>query len=148
MPWIRVWLHFVWSTHQREPLLTDNVRSRVFEHIKVNARKKGIFIDTLGGHLDHVHCLVSLGANQSIEQIMQLLKGESSFWINKNKLTQSKFSWQDDYWAVSVSESHLKALRNYIFNQEDHHRKEAFSKEIEDFMNKYGWKLVSENNHQ
>jgi len=79
---------------------------------------------------------------------VQLIKGESSFWINKNKLTHSKFSWQDDYWAVSVSESHLKALRNYIFTQEDHHRKEAFSKEIEDFMNKYGWKLVSENNHQ
>jgi len=72
-----------------------------------------------------------------------LIKGESSFWINKNKLTQNKFSWQDDYWAVSVSESHLQATRNYILSQEEHHRKKSFAQEIEEFMNKYGWQPAS-----
>jgi len=60
---------------------------------------------------------------------MQLIKGESSFWINKNKLTQSKFEWQDEYFAVAVSESMLENVRNYIRNQEDHHKKKTFNQE-------------------
>jgi len=61
---------------------------------------------------------------------LQLIKGESSFWINKNKLTQSKFEWQDEYFAVAVSESMLEKVRNYIKNQEDHHKKKTFNHEF------------------
>src|SRR5215831_17654408 len=107
MPWIKVWLHFVWSTKDRHPYLTNEIRKRVFEHIKQNAHEKGIFIDFINGYLEHVHCLVSLGTDQSLERIMQLIKGESSFWINKNKLTRTHFAWQDEYFVVSVSESSL-----------------------------------------
>jgi putative transposase len=85
-----------------------------------------------------------LNRNQTIAEVVQLIKGESSYWINKNKLTQNKFSWQDDYWAVSVSESHIPATRNYISNQEGHHQKKTFVEEIEEFMNKYGWNYIHE----
>ena len=95
MPWVRVWLHFVWATKDRQPYLTDEIRGKVFAHIRENARAKGIYIDFMNGWRDHVHCLVSLGTDQTLEKIMQLLKGESSFWINKNKLTKMKFEWQD-----------------------------------------------------
>lgn len=55
----------------------------MWEHIRANARQKGIFIDFINGHEDHCHCLISLGPDQTIQKTMQLIKGESSFWMNK-----------------------------------------------------------------
>ena len=89
MPWVRVWIHFVWSTKNREPYLDDEIRQEVFAHIRKNARAKNTHIDSINGHVDHVHCLVSLGTDQTIEKIMQLIKGESSFWINKSGLCKT-----------------------------------------------------------
>lgn len=74
-----------------------------------------------------------------MQKIMQLIKGESSFWINKNQLTKEKFEWQDEYFAVSVSESQLYRVRNYIKNQEQHHRKKTFQEEYDEFIAKYGF---------
>jgi putative transposase len=79
-----------------------------------------------------------LGATQSLSKVTNLIKGESSFWINKNSLVKEKFVWQDDYWAVSVSESQISAVRNYIHSQELHHNKVLFDNEISLFIEKYG----------
>jgi putative transposase len=68
---------------------------------------------------------------------MQLIKGECPFWINKEKLTKSKFEWANEYFAVSVSESILDRVRAYIDNQEEHHKKITFEQEYEDFIRKY-----------
>ncbi len=70
---------------------------------------------------------------------MQLLKGESSFWINKNHLCKTRFEWQDEYFAVSVSESTLESVRKYIANQEVHHRTKSFDAEFEDFLKRAGF---------
>ncbi len=102
MPWIKVWLHFVWSTKNREPLLTDEIRYKVFRHVRENAKKKDIHIDFINGYNDHVHCLISLGADQTLSKIMQLIKGESAFWINKNNLCKTKFGWQDEYFLAGL----------------------------------------------
>lgn len=70
---------------------------------------------------------------------MQLLKGESSFWINKNKLAISKFEWQEEYFAASVSHSHINRVREYIKNQESHHKAQTFQQEYDLFLDKYGF---------
>ncbi len=133
----------VFSTKNREPFLnTSEVKKNVFQHIKKNAEEKGIWLDCVSGYHDHAHCLISLGKEQSISKVAQLLKGESSFWINQQKLTTEKFIWQDDYWVVGVSESHLESVRKYIHNQELHHSKQSFADEIDVFMKKYGWSFV------
>ena len=139
MPWVKVWIHFVWSTKNREPYLSDEIRQKVFQHIRENAREKNIHLDFINGYTDHVHCLISLGTDQTIEKIMQLIKGESSFWVNKNYLCKTKFEWQDEYFAVSVSESILESVRNYIANQEAHHRMKSFDEEFEGFMKRAGF---------
>ena len=141
MSYIKVYIHFVWSTKNREPyLFSPEIRKKVWEHIKINAKDKGIFIDFVNGFEDHCHCLVSLGADQTIQKIMQLIKGESAFWINKNELIKSqKFEWQDEYFAVSVSESMIDKVRNYIKNQETHHKKKNFKEEYEEFITKYNF---------
>ena len=70
---------------------------------------------------------------------MQLIKGESSYWINKSKLIKNKFEWQDEYFAVSVSESMISMVREYIWNQEEHHQKKTFQQEYDEFIDKYGF---------
>lgn len=95
----------------------------------------------VNGYTDHCHCLISLGSNQNIEKIVQLLKGESFYWINKNQLTKEKFAWQDEYFAVSVSESMVESVRNYIKNQEIHHKKKSFTEEYQEFIDKYNFKM-------
>ena len=140
MPYIKVYIHFVWSTKDRVPFLdSKEKRKLVWEHIRENAKKKGIYIDFINGYQEHCHCLVSLGVDQTIEKIMQLIKGESSFWINKNNLTTEKFGWQDEYFAVSVSESIIDKVRDYIKNQEEHHRHKSYNEEYEEFISKYGF---------
>ncbi|MBS4028781.1 MAG: IS200/IS605 family transposase [Ignavibacteriales bacterium] len=145
MSWVRVYIHMVFSTKNREPFLNSKeLRKQVFQHIKQNAEEKEIWLDCVNGYSDHAHCLISLNKNQSISKVAQLIKGESSFWINQNNLTENKFMWQDDYWTVGVSESHLQQNREYIFQQEEHHRKTTFKEEVEEFMRKYGWQLIQE----
>lgn len=144
MSWIRIWIHLVFSTKNRVAFfVAKDKRAKVIDHIKQNAKQKEIWIEEIGGHIDHIHCLISLGRDQIISKVSQLIKGESSKWINDEKLTNTKFSWQDDYWAVSVSESHLKDVKDYIRNQEEHHKTKGFVEEVDEFMKKYGWKFVS-----
>lgn len=133
----------IFTTKNRRPFLkTREIRSVVFDHIKINSKKKGIWLDCVNGYDDHVHCLISLGKDQNISKIAQLIKGESSHWINRNGLLNSKFHWQDDFWAVSVSESHIEAVRKYIKNQEEHHRRVSFKEETDKFLMKYGLEKV------
>ena len=142
MPYLRVWIHFVWSTKNRERLLTQDIRQTVFSHIKQNAVKKDIFLDCVNGYEEHIHCLISLGVDQTISKVMQLIKGEASHWINQNNLCRRKFEWQDEYFGVSVSESILEKVRHYIYNQEDHHRKKSFAHEYNEFITKYGFEKL------
>jgi REP element-mobilizing transposase RayT len=140
MPFIKINIHFVWSTKEREPFLTtQEIRQIVWQHIRENAKLKGIYIDVVNGYSDHCHSLVSLGIDQTISKIMQLIKGESSFWINRQNLCNKKFEWQDEYFAVSVSESMLGRVRNYILNQEEHHKHKTYQEEYDEFINKYGF---------
>ena len=127
MGYVKIWVHLVWTTKNREPILTKEIRREIFSHIRENAEKKDIYIDFINGHLEHVHCLISLGPGQNIDKVLMLLKGESSYWINKNKIFGRKFEWQDEYFAVSVSESSINRVRNYIREQENHHKKKSFN---------------------
>ncbi len=140
MPFIKVYIHFVWSTKNRVPSLeTKEIREKVWFHIKENAKKKGIFVDVVNGYKQHCHCMISLGVDQTISKTMQLIKGESSFWINKEGLTKEKFEWQDEYYGVSVSESMIEKVRNYILNQEVHHGSHSYDDEIDDLIAKHGF---------
>lgn len=141
MPYVRVMIHAVWGTKSRLLFLTSEVRPKVICHIKENAHKKQIYIDTINGYTEHMHCLFGLNADRSIAKTLQLIKGESSYWINKNKLVKSKFEWADEYYAVSVSESVLFKVRRYIQDQEEHHKKVSFAQEGEAFLSRYALEI-------
>ena len=126
MSYIRVHIHSVFGTKHRFPTLEPGKRDHLFNHISENAKSKNILIDTLNGCEDHVHILIKLNACQSIGQVMQLIKGESSKWANDQKLFDHPLIWARGYFATSVSRLSLNKVREYIKNQEDHHRKVTY----------------------
>jgi len=144
MSYVRIWIHLVFSTKNRIPFLPKKVRETVRQHIIENCIKKDIFLQAINGYDEHLHCLISLKNEQSISKVSQLIKGESSFWINKNHICQGDFMWQDDYFAVSVSESQVQTVIRYIKRQEKHHTKKTFREEVDEFIEKYGFQLMND----
>ena len=137
MAYTKVYIHLVWTTSKRIQFLRKEIRQSVFDHIYSYGKEKGIYIDQINGYTEHVHCLLGLKAEQRISQIMQLLKGESAYWINRNNLTKGKFKWQKEYYAVSVGVRQLNIVRGYIKNQEKHHQKKTLEKELDAFKEVY-----------
>lgn len=135
MPYTKVLIHFIGATKNREHLISNELKPLLLNHIKENSIKKEIFMDAINCVSNHIHLLVSLGTEQTIAKTAMLIKGESSFWANKQDLLKSKFEWQDEYIALSVSYSAIDKVRAYIFNQETHHKKKIFAEEYEGFLN-------------
>jgi REP element-mobilizing transposase RayT len=144
MAYIKVLVHYVWTTKNRIPYLNDPIRNDIIFHIRNNALKKGIYIDHINGYKDHLHALISLGGNMTVSEIMKLIKGESSFWINKMNLTQVKFEWQDDYYATSLGMTQLENLRNYIRNQELHHQNVPLQDELDMMIKEYNLQRIKD----
>ena len=142
MSYVRIWVHCVWGTKKHIPFLNESNIESILKHIKENAKSKDIYIDFINGHKEHIHCTISLNAEQALSKVIQLIKGESSYWINKNKLSQGKFEWADEYFAVSVGESQINNVRDYIKNQESHHKKKSWEDEYNEFIKKYGFKKI------
>jgi REP element-mobilizing transposase RayT len=142
MSYVKIWLHCVWSTKNRANIIPHSFRPEVLKHFRENAEEKNIYLDYINAHENHVHALISLGKQQNLATIMQYLKGESSFWINNQKALPYHFSWQDDYFAVSIGQSQVERVREYIKNQEEHHKKMSWEEEVELFMKKYGFEQL------
>jgi putative transposase len=126
----QIWIHLVWATKNRAPLLVEGKRKRIFEHIRTSALAKGYYLDMINGVEDHVHCLVALQPNCALSKMVNDLKGESSRWINDGELLDEPFGWQDGYGAFSVSHQNVPAVRAYIKKQAEHHRKVSYQDEI------------------
>lgn len=142
MPYIKIWIHLIWSTKNRQAFLKKEIKSKIISHIKENAQNKNIYIDFINGDVDHIHTLISLKSDQTIAKVAHLLKGESSHWINKNNLIYQEFAWQEEYIAVSISHSAVNKVRDYIKNQEEHHKKKSFAEEYNIFIDKYGFEII------
>ncbi len=112
-------------------------REKILRHIREKAMKEGYHIDAINGVADHLHCLISLSPRLSVSEVMNKLKGESSHWINSEKITRTRFAWQGGFAAFSVSASQIDKVRNYIRNQEKHHQKISFEAEADKFLRLY-----------
>lgn len=142
MSYAKVYIHFVFTTKKRFPFLSSpQLRKKVWLHIKDYSNEKGISAEIVGGYNDHCHCLISMNRDQKMSEIMKLIKGESSYWINKNNLCNETFAWQDQYFAISVSESIVNRVRDYIRNQENHHKKKDFQEEYNRIVKAHGFSI-------
>ena len=137
MPFIKLLIHAVWAVKDRKPLMNKVNKDFLCDHIREYSCGKNIHLININGHLDHLHCFISMAAEQNIATLMNLIKGESSYWANKHLKWPEKFGWQDDYFAVSVGESQFDAVNSYISNQEVHHQKKTFQQEYDEFIKNY-----------
>jgi putative transposase len=129
--------HIVFGTKSRAPLIDASWRPRLHEYLGGTVRGLGGFPEGIGGIADHVHLLVSLKATHSIADVLRELKKASSAWVHAT-LEEPLFAWQEGYAAFSVSAPSLGAVRNYIANQERHHRVKSFREELVDMLDKAG----------
>jgi len=131
-------VHMVWGTKKRKPVLKQDVRVKLSKYYYQYAESKEIYMHINFVNADHVHVLIDLPRQLALQKVAKLLKGSSSFWINKNRFTEMKFNWARGYGAFSVSASGLKKVKAYIRNQEEHHRERSFIEELDSFLSVYG----------
>ncbi len=130
---VYLFVHVIWSVRKESPLLTKPVRVVLFSHIQKSSEEKGINVLSVNGVEDHVHCLIQVHPAQNLSQLVKSIKGESSQWLNENKLLGTSFEWQDEYAAYSVSPSGIKQVTDYISRQEEHHKTKTLESELEVF---------------
>lgn len=138
----KIWLHVVFSTKCRLPLIEPRAERQIHDHMREQLIELGCPVRIINGMSDHVHLLFLHNPRMAIADVVKQVKGNTSHWINKNNLTQFKFSWQDGYGVFSVSESQLERVFEYIRNQKQHHAKKLFSQEYDEFIAAHG--LVKE----
>ena len=131
-------VHYIFSTKNRENLISPELESRLYEYIGGIAKENGMRTLALGGTENHVHILLSLCATVTIAKAAQLIKGGSSFWIHETYGDLNHFAWQEGYGAFAVSPSLLNKTIEYIQNQKEHHRVKTFEEEYMSFLEKYG----------
>jgi REP element-mobilizing transposase RayT len=134
----KIWIHTIFGTKNRLPLLHHSIEQTVYEFINDQFREQDCLVNNINGMPDHVHCLFLLNPNKSIAEIMKQIKGSSSHFINRNNLINEKFAWQIGYAAFTVSESGIDRVSQYISNQKSHHQKKSFQQEYEEFIKIYG----------
>ena len=130
MSYVSAYFHCVFSTKERERIITSDLEQRLWPFLGGIARQNQMKALEIGGIEDHVHLLLSLPATVSIAKAMQLIKGGSSKWVHESFPEQRRFAWQEKYGAFSVSVSQLETVMNYIKNQREHHRTLSFQEEF------------------
>jgi len=132
----KVWLHIIWGTQNREKSLTGKeLRKKLSNYLHRYSKEKSIYMKINYVNADHVHVLIDLPTDKTIAEVLQLLKGSSSYWVSKE--VNYKFAWAKGYGVFSVSESIVDKVVKYIMNQEEHHRVRSFAEEYEDFIKKH-----------
>lgn len=134
-----IFVHCVWSTKNREPLLTSDVRDRLWPYLGGIARENKMKAVAIGGAADHVHALVSLPATLSVAKALQLLKGNSSKWTHETFPKMRSFEWQEGYGAFGIGVSGVDATVAYIRNQAEHHRTRSFRDEFRAMLQRHGF---------
>ncbi|HEV7682018.1 MAG TPA: transposase [Pyrinomonadaceae bacterium] len=91
----RCWLHLIWETLRREAMLDKRAAARASRNLSEYSEEKGIYMKINFFNTDHTNALIDLPTNLTIEQVIQLLKGSSSYWINHKQLVKGKFAWEE-----------------------------------------------------
>jgi putative transposase len=131
-------IHCVFSAKEREPVLSAEVRARLWPYFAGIARENGIKALAVGGTADHVHLLLSLPATLPLAKAVQLLKGNSSKWLHQTFADLRNMAWQEGYGAFSIGAAGIEATVAYIRNQEEHHRTRTFQEEMKSFLRRHG----------
>jgi putative transposase len=136
----QIWIHIVFSTKDRQPLLQKNITQRLYHYIKSISHNHGCEITAIGGIEDHIHILTTLNKNISLTTLIREIKKSSSIWMKEQRIIDSslkEFNWQNGYGVFSVSKSNIDHVKAYIQNQHDYHKKIDFKNELIKFLERH-----------
>jgi REP-associated tyrosine transposase len=128
-----MYAHVIFSTKNRAPQITDEIRPRLYPYIGGILRGETGCLLAIGGMPDHVHLLISLGRTISMADLVRLIKSNSSRWVH-DTFADHEFAWQSGYGAFSVSKSQLPIVHRYVDTQAEHHRTMSYQDEFREFL--------------
>lgn len=127
----QIYMHLVWATWDRMPLLTEPIRPQVYACLQAECARMRVQVLAIGGVDDHVHLLVRMPGSVAVAPLVKQIKGASSHMVNHEIPKSFGFRWQGSYGAFSVSKINLPLVRDYILRQEEHHRLGTFHRAAE-----------------
>ena len=130
-------VHVIFSTKDRVPLLDAELKPRLFPYMGGIVHELGGTALLINGPGDHVHMLLLLPAKGNVSEFAGKVKANSSGWVHREFPGKWAFAWQGGYAAFTVSHSQKQSVLDYIANQEEHHRKLSFQKELIAFLKKH-----------
>jgi putative transposase len=135
----KLYVHIIFSTKNRSPLLEDeNIRNQMYAYLASILREFNCPALVIGGTVDHIHILCTLSKTTTLTDVIREIKRNSSKWIKTKGTQYNDFYWQSGYGAFSVSYSNIPHARDYIINQQEHHKQTTFQDELRSFLKKHG----------
>jgi putative transposase len=135
--WVSHHMHIVFSTKERARVIREDLQTKLWAYLAGIAKNHGMHPVAIGGIEDHIHALIDLGPMLGISKAVQVLKANSSRWMNEHLRT--RFEWQEGYFAGSVCRSQVSRVIRYIANQKEHHKKMDSATEFALLLKKHGF---------
>ena len=133
----QIHIQCVAAVKYRKALIATEWKEQLHKYITGIVQKNGHKMIAINSMPDHLHFMFGYRPSQSLSDLMQFVKGDSSEWLNDNRISKWNFRWQGGYGAFSYSKSQIPIIANYIHNQEEHHRKKTFLEEYEELLNEF-----------
>lgn len=130
-------IHAVFVVKGRNNCLSQKIRPELFKYISGILTNLGQYSLAVNGYKDHVHIFFEMKPEQSLSDIMRVVKSNSSKWINENNMVAGQFEWQKGFGGFSYSRSQRNNVIQYIMNQEEHHREKTFREEYLEFLEQF-----------
>ncbi len=133
----QIYIQIVFAVKGREYVIHKAWKNELHKYISGIITGKGQKSIIVNGMPDHIHAFVGLKPSMCVSDLVRDVKNNSSKFINDRKLVKGRFSWQEGYGAFSYGHSQIERVYNYIFNQEEHHKKKTFRNEYLEFLKKF-----------
>lgn len=133
----QIYIQIVFAVRGRENQIKPAWEERLYQYITGIIQNKGQKLLAINGMPDHLHIFIGMKPDCCLSDLMREVKKASNEWINENKLTATKFYWQEGFGAFSYSHSQIDSVVKYVMNQKEHHNKKSFKVEYLEFLKKY-----------
>ena len=133
----QIYIQAVFAVKGRNNLLQKPWRDEVFKYMAGIIKNKGQKPIIVNGVADHAHLFFGLKPSIAISDLIRDVKNNTSNFINGKDWVRGRFTWQEGYGAFSYGHSQIKKVYNYVFKQEEHHRKRTFREEYLQFLEKF-----------
>lgn len=135
--YVQVYFHLVFAVKNRDALIQKSWKEELEKYITGIVQNNKHKLIAIGSMPDHIHIFIGYNLNQTIPDLVEIIKTSSNQWIKEKRFTKFKFSWQKGYGAFSHSHSQINVVANYVLNQDSHHQKKTFKEEYLEILNKF-----------